>query len=628
MRCRAIQAPPRARRKEYDANATVHARTTVPSKKKYVHSLEAVPLVSNLKIDHTATSREIEARYGRLSSNVIHGDLSTVRIIEGDQRLAIKYIPLFVFDDLSTNMLEGLKRNKPMTLYCAALRELTIMKRMTHGNIVSLREVLCGSPSNLDAAVGLVMPYVGPNLAEVELNSIHRHSVILDVLKGLSHMHMNGIIHRDIKPQNILLSSNASAKICDFGLSKHEETTSEDGHSMTAQSFFFRAPEIQMGWRGYGTECDIWAYGNLCYYVLIGKYPFYHSILDRDYSKYISMIYGWLGVPDSDTMAFYDQEGLIAQVGAFLETADVLDIDFPDVAEALQASSHIQQWAPTILACWDLLPYRRASANKLLEELQRYHSEDLRSSDTVMEDCNERGLRSDSPSSRLFSSTFWNIREVMIEWLIDLQSQCNTDVLVLYKAIQLHDRWLRKHNLRLDKYQLFGAACYIIAASYSVTLSITLDEMTSLGDSAFTRQELREAIMVILEDLNYDISEITTYEVFRKKQDSPEHIEAMNSVLILMQFVPTFTSLSTEHQLYILSELTRAVLGNCIEVVDGVVASSARALIDIIEIYHARPVFEFLKAQSKEAKFIGCLVPFSENQAIKNILTPGVWNVQ
>ncbi len=96
--------------------------------------------------------------------------------------------------------------------------------------------------------------------------------MILQVLSALQYIHRNGIIHRDIKAENLLLQEPGPVvKIADFGLATFVPA---GGKASTAcGSVYFMAPEVVLK-TPYSFEVDIWSLGVTIFTILSGRYPF------------------------------------------------------------------------------------------------------------------------------------------------------------------------------------------------------------------------------------------------------------------------------------------------------------------------------------------------------------------
>lgn len=94
------------------------------------------------------------------------------------------------------------------------------------------------------------------------------------ILLGLQYLHSNGVIHRDLKGQNILLDSNGKVKLCDFGAAKrYEDDCNESGLVTSVKgSMPWMAPEV-MKQSGYGRKADIWSLGCCAIEMISGKLP-------------------------------------------------------------------------------------------------------------------------------------------------------------------------------------------------------------------------------------------------------------------------------------------------------------------------------------------------------------------
>jgi eukaryotic-like serine/threonine-protein kinase len=153
-------------------------------------------------------------------------------------------------------------------------REAEAASKMTHHNIVNLLDV--GMDGNNRY---LVMEYVqGKTLKQLiqekgRLNPLVAAQITIRILSALQHAHENGIIHRDIKPQNILVHSDGHIKVSDFGIARmaNSSTLSKGDNVMGSVHYF--SPEQASGHTADVTS-DIYSVGVVLYEMLTGRVPF------------------------------------------------------------------------------------------------------------------------------------------------------------------------------------------------------------------------------------------------------------------------------------------------------------------------------------------------------------------
>ena len=105
-------------------------------------------------------------------------------------------------------------------------------------------------------------------------------SYILQTLLGLEYLHSKWILHRDLKPNNLLMNSNGILKIADFGLAKFYGSPNRQYTHMVVTRWY-RAPELLFGARNYGTGVDVWAVGCILAELLL-RIPFVAGDTDLD----------------------------------------------------------------------------------------------------------------------------------------------------------------------------------------------------------------------------------------------------------------------------------------------------------------------------------------------------------
>ncbi|XP_022634195.1 protein IMPAIRED IN BABA-INDUCED STERILITY 1-like [Vigna radiata var. radiata] len=153
-------------------------------------------------------------------------------------------------------------------------REITILRRLDHPNIMKLEGIITSRLSN---SIYLVFEYMEHDLAglvsrpEIVFTESQIKCYMRQLLSGLEHCHMRGIMHRDIKVSNILLNNEGVLKIGDFGLANTISTSNKNPLTSRVVTLWYRPPELLMGSTSYGVSVDLWSVGCVFAELFLGK---------------------------------------------------------------------------------------------------------------------------------------------------------------------------------------------------------------------------------------------------------------------------------------------------------------------------------------------------------------------
>ena len=145
-------------------------------------------------------------------------------------------------------------------------RELAMLQMLHHENIVEFQESFTSKGNFF-----LVFEYVEKNLLEVLEESPNGlspkliRSLVYQMCKAVSYLHKNNMIHRDVKPENLLIDEKLNLKLCDFGFARKVRLNKNNNNENTMTDYvatrWYRSPELLLSGGIYGPEVDYWAIG-------------------------------------------------------------------------------------------------------------------------------------------------------------------------------------------------------------------------------------------------------------------------------------------------------------------------------------------------------------------------------
>ncbi|TCD60992.1 Cyclin-dependent kinase catalytic subunit [Steccherinum ochraceum] len=206
--------------------------------------------------------------------------------------------------DVTTNDVVALKKIRleaedegvPST----AIREISLLKELKDDHVVKLLDIV-----HADQKLYLVFEFLDVDLKRyMENGNKSGNPMSLDIVKkfthqltlGLRYCHSHRILHRDLKPQNLLIDKHDNLKLADFGLARAFGIPMRT-YTHEVVTLWYRAPEVLLGSRHYSTAIDMWSVGCIFAEMVMRGHPLFPGDSEIDQ---IFKIFRVLGTPNEE----------------------------------------------------------------------------------------------------------------------------------------------------------------------------------------------------------------------------------------------------------------------------------------------------------------------------------------
>lgn len=153
-------------------------------------------------------------------------------------------------------------------------REILILKNLKHSNIIEMIDIV----KDIDSQIySIIFEYISHRETRTILFELKEEEFLFymkKILNGIEFAHSNGIIHRDIKPQNIIINKEKKeCKIIDWGLAEFYLPNTE--YNVKVASRFYKPPELLLNYNYYDYSLDLWSFGCILIEYYSKKIPFF-----------------------------------------------------------------------------------------------------------------------------------------------------------------------------------------------------------------------------------------------------------------------------------------------------------------------------------------------------------------
>lgn len=385
------------------------------------------------------------------------------------------------------------------------IREVATLKRINNPNVISLLEI------DYDTFISITLPFYPHNLEEMVKKKLpySKKEIFHCICMGLYALHSRGIIHRDMKPSNIMVKNRNHAIIIDTGFSKSFELDRSYGtRSPKVVTMFYRAPEIILR-RDYSFEVDVWGAGVIFAEMYLNNYLF---DIDNEIVLLENQCFLMGTPPKSSGESCSEIEQTILSA-------------LPDYPGTYKEKFKIYgEHVVEIIGC--MLNTNYEDRCTIAEVLSSDYFEDLTDYELV-----------DSPCANVYKDEAKNYEEYLLDYLVEfefdemnentlgmrkvlaewLEQICTENLIhesTFFRAVILLDRYLSNESsyfIKKENFQLIGLTCLFISSKYENLKYLDANDLLYWCDNAYLKRELLDMEKRICRVIDMNIATPTLY---------------------------------------------------------------------------------------------------------------------